>query len=172
MRDIRFTIKAMCVGIALLAIDIAIWKADLSASGPWLLIGMRGTLIATSVFAFTVLFLLRGQGSRPFLAGFLAVGFCAELAYWICCWLAPWQVLAYTQNPVDHALIVFYFHAIPGLEQALLRGSPTARLFFEMTCFPLIVTIHSLPVMSVAVIGAWAWKKRAIRCDRPGPIIT
>ena len=41
-----------------------------------------------------------------------------------------------------------------------------------MTCFPLIVTIDSLPVLSVAVLGGWVWRKRAARDLLPRPIIT
>jgi hypothetical protein len=154
----------MCTGIALLAIDIVIWKTNFSGYGAWVMVGMRGTLIATSVFALTLACLLAGRGSRLFLVGFLAVGFSIELAYWVCCWLAPWQVYAYTQNPIDQAVIVgFYFEGIPGLEPALVQGSPNARLFFDMTCFPLIVTIDSLPLLFVAVMGGWASKKCATR---------
>jgi len=153
-----------------LAIDIVIWKTDLSGYGVWVMVGMRGTLIASSAFAFTLACLLSGRGSRTFLVGFLAAGFCAELAYWICCWLAPWQVLAYMQNPVDQAVFGFYLDGIPGLEQGLLQGSPYARLFFDLTCFPLLTAIHSLPLLSVAVIGGWASRKRAARCQRPRPV--
>jgi len=153
----------MCLGIALAAIDIVIWKTDLSGYGVWVMVGTRGTLIASSVFAFTLTYLLTGRGSRPFLVGFLAAGFSIELAYWVCCWLAPWQVLAYAQNPIDQAVFGFYFDGIPGLYQGLLQGSPNARLFFDITCFPLVVTIHSLPLLSVAVIGGWVSKKRAQR---------
>jgi len=165
----RFTIEAMCLGIALLAIDIVVWKTDLSAYGVGVMVGMRGTLIASSVFVFTTACLLTDRRSRPFLVEFLAAGLSAELAYWVCCWLAPWQVLAYAQNPVDRAIFGFYFGGIPGLEQALLQGSPYARLFFEMTCFPLIITIDSLPLLGVAVIGGWVLKKRAAMCQRPRP---
>jgi hypothetical protein len=173
MRRVHFTIGAMCMGIALLAIEIVIWKTDLFRYGVWVLVGIRGTLIATTVFAFTLARLLAGGGSRPFLVEFLTAGFSAELVYWVCCWLAPWQVLAYLQNPVDQAVIVaFYFDGIPGLEHALLQGSPNARLFFDMTCFPLIVAIHSLPLLAVAVAGGWATRKHATMSQRPRPVTT
>jgi hypothetical protein len=163
----------MCIGIALLAIDIVIWKTDLSGCGAWVMVGMRGTVIGTGVLALTLACLVAGRGSRPFLAGFLATGFSIELAYWVCCWLAPWQDYAYTQNPIDQAVIVgFYFDGIPGLEQALVQGSPNARLFFDMTCFPLIVTIESLPLLSVAAMGGWASKKRATRTRSLRPVDT
>ena len=84
---------------------------------------MRGTLVATTVFGFALATLLRGRGSRPFLIGFLTAGFSAELAYWVCCLLAPWQILAYLQNPIDRAVIGgIFFDGIPGLEQAVLQG--------------------------------------------------
>ncbi len=167
VRRIRFTIEAMCLGIALLAIDIVIWRTDLSGYGVWMIVGMRGTLVASSVFAFTLACLLSRRGSRPFLFGFLAAGLSAGLAYWLCCWLAPWQVLAYAQNPVDQAVFGLYLDGIAGLEQALLKGSPYARFFFDMTCFPLIVTINSLPLLLVAVLGGRVSKKRAARCQTP-----
>ncbi len=171
MRRVQLTIGEMCTGTVLLAIDIVIWKADLSGYGVGVLVGMRGTLIATTAFVFTLASLLTGRGGRPFLVGFLAAGLSAELAYWACCLLAPWQVLAYIQNPVDQAVIVgFYSDGIPGLEQAILAGSTQARLFFDMTCFPLIVTINSLPLLSVAVMGGWASKKRATRSQGPRPV--
>jgi len=149
------------LGIALVAIDMAIWKTDLSAYGVWVMVGMRGTLIASSVFAFALTYLVAARRSRPFLVGFLAAGLSGELAYWVCCWLAPWHVLAYVQNPVDQTVFGFFFDGIPGLHGALVQQSPYARLFFEMTCFPLIVTIHSLPLLLIAVVGGWLWKKRA-----------
>jgi len=36
-----------------------------------------------------------------------------------------------------------------------------------MTRFPLIVTIDSLPLLSVAMMGGWASKKRATRSQWP-----
>jgi hypothetical protein len=171
MRSVHLTIGVLCTGIALVALDIVIWKADLSRYGAWVSVGVRGTLIATTVFGFSLASLLTGRVSRTFLVGFLTAGFSTELAYWVCCLLAPWQVLAYLQNPVDQAVIVgIFFDGIPGLEQALLQGSPNARLFFDMTCFPLIVTINSLPLLSVALTGGWASKKRATRGQRPRPV--
>ena len=173
MQRARLTIGVLCTGIALLALDIVIWKADLSRYGVWVSVGMRGTLIATTVFVFALAPLLTGRGSRPFLVGFLAAGFSAEFVYWICCLLAPWQVLAYLQNPVDQAVVVgIYFDGISGLEDALLQGSPNARLFFDMTCFPLIVTINSLPLLSVALMGGWVSKRRASRDRRPRTLTT
>jgi len=167
----RLAIGVLCTGIALLALDIVIWKADLSRYGVWMLVGMRGTLIATTVFVLALASLLTGRGSRPFLVGFLAAGFSAELVYWICCWTAPWQVLAYLQNPVDQAVIVgIYLDGISGFEDALREGSPNARLFLDMTYFPLIVTIHSLPLLSVALMGGWASKRRDSRARRPRPV--
>ncbi len=38
VRRIRFTIEAMCLGIALLAIDVVIWKTDLSGYGVWVMV--------------------------------------------------------------------------------------------------------------------------------------
>jgi hypothetical protein len=172
VRTVRYTIEAMCLGIALLAIDIVIWKTDLSGNGVWVMVGMRGTLIASSVFIFALAYLLTGRGSRLFLVGFLAAGLFTELAYWVCCWAAPWQVLAYAQNSVDKAVFGFYFDNFPGFYRALLEGSPSARLFFDMTCFPLIVTIDSLPLLSVAVLGGWALKRRGTRCQWPRRVTT
>jgi hypothetical protein len=163
----------MCIGIAILAIAIVIWKADLSGFGLWMMLGVKGTLVATSVFAFALSPLMTGRGNRPFLVGFLRAGFITELAYWVCCWVAPWLVLDYAQNPIDQAVIVgLYFDAIPRLEEALLRGSPDARLLFDMTCSPLIVAINSLPVLSVAMMGGWASRKFARRSPQPRPVTT
>ena len=61
MRRVRLTIGMLCTGIALLALDIVIWKADLSRYGVWVLVGMRGTLIATTVFVFAL-----ASGNQPF----------------------------------------------------------------------------------------------------------
>jgi hypothetical protein len=171
MRRVRPTIGMWCTGIALLALDIVIWKADLSRYGVWVLVGLRGTLFATTSFVFALASLLTGRGNRPFLVGFLAAGFTAELVYWICCSLAPWQVLSYLHDPVDQAVIVgIYFDGISGFENALRQGSPSARTFFDMTCFPLIVTINSLPLLSVALMGGWASKRRDSRRRRPRPV--
>jgi hypothetical protein len=169
MPRIRVRIGAICGAIALLAIDIVIWKSDLSAFGVWVIMGVRGTLVATTVLAFTVPYALTRRGSRPFAAGLLATGFPGVLVYWTCCWLAPWQVYVFLQKPVDELVIGrVYFDGIPGLEQALLAGSRSARLFFDMTCFPLIVTIDSLPLLCIAVLGGWAARAHALRPPRLG----
>jgi hypothetical protein len=169
MPRIRVGIGAICGAIALLAIDIVIWKSDLSAFGMWVIIGVRGTLVATTVLAFILPYALTRHGSRPFLAGLLATGLFAVLVYWTCCWLAPWQVYVVLQKPVDDIVIGrVYFDGIPGLEQALFAGSRSARLLFEMTCFPLIVTIDSLPLLCIAVLGGWAARAHALRPPRPG----
>jgi len=164
MPRLRVRIGAICGAIALLAIDIVIWKSDLSPFGVWVIMGVRGTLVATTVLAFTVSYAMTCWGSRPFLAGLLATGFPAVLVYWACCWLAPWQVYGVLQKPVDEVVIErVFFDGIPGLQQALLAGSRSARLIFNMTCFPLIVTINSLPVLFVAVLEGWATSTHGIR---------
>ena len=164
MPRISVRIGTICGLIALLAIDIVIWKSDFSAFGVWVMIGMRGTLVAITVLAFTVPYALTRRGSSLYLAGFLATGFPAVLVYWACCWLASWQVYGVLQKPVDEFVIErIFFDGIPGLEQALLAGSSTARLVFNMTCFPLIVTINSLPVLFVAVLGGWTANTHGIR---------
>jgi hypothetical protein len=169
MPRIRVGIRAICGTIALLAIDIVIWKSDLSALGIWVIMGVRGTLVATTVLAFIVPYALTRRGSRPFLSGFLATGLSAVLVYWTCCWLAPWQVYVVLQKSVDEVVIGrVYLDGIPGLEQALLAGSRSARLLFDMTCFPLIVTIYSLPLLCIAMLGGWAASAHALRPPRPG----
>jgi hypothetical protein len=164
------TIDDVCLGVALLAIDIAVWKQGFTR--PWVSMGVRGTLVASSVLAFALVHLLKGRGNRPFLVGFLAAGLVAGLAYWAWCWLAPWQVYADAQSAVDQVVINFFLDRIPGLEHSVLQRSSFTRLFFEMTCFPLIVTIDSLPVLSVAVLGGWVWRKRAARDLLHRPVIT
>jgi len=105
MPRLRVRIGAICGAIALLAIDIVIWKSDLSPFGVWVIMGVRGTLVATTVLAFTVSYAMTCWGSRPFLAGLLATGFPAVLVYWACCWLAPWQVYVVLQKPIDDVVI-------------------------------------------------------------------
>lgn len=166
MQRPRLTIQALSTGIALVALDIVIWKADYSGHGLWVAVGMRGTLIATTVLVVALAFLLTGRGNRPFLVGFLRAGFAAELVYWVCCALGPRQVLTYLQNPIDQAVILGFFDHIPRLEVGLRQNSQFARLFFDTTCFPLIVTIHALPVLSIALLGGWASKGRAARAQQ------
>jgi hypothetical protein len=87
--------------------DMWFWKINFTGN-EWAIPALHGTLVATNVFLFALSYLLAKRNFQPFLSGFAATGMTAVLVYWICCWLAPYQVLS-IQRPLWNSVLTFYY---------------------------------------------------------------
>jgi hypothetical protein len=148
MKRLRISIAALMAAVAIVAIDVAVWRSvDLNkANGESVFMYCAGVLPMASLLILVGLVstpnLVRGRGLMPFVFGFEAAGWAIVFAFISWYSLATETVLGYA-SAIAASIRPFIS---PSVEQA-----PEWFRFFAELAFGAL--LFSLPQLAVALIG-------------------